>query len=538
MKAQEGIVMKKLSAWVVCAWALLATPLFAGANVLVSGTVADGSGHGWPLFARLEFTSATTDPLVVYSDPVTGDYAADLQDATTYDVVVTAVGPGYAFATGTVSTAGAPLDADWTLQASALCVAPGYGAGTYGPAILSESFDAGVLPPGWSIQTESGLSWVVTEGPDPCNFFEGNRTGGSGPYAIVNSNCSFSFDDTYLITPVIDLSGVLNAAIQWANDFISTGFGDVAEVDVTIDGGATWINVWKGPVSGLPGPGVKTADMSFAAGHAAVQARFHYQMFFGFWWQVDDVTIGPFSCPVLPGGLVGGNVRDANTGLGLNGATVTNLADDTSATSVNAPEQGDGFYSLFAAGSGSQAFEASADLHTSLTKNASVAPDSAVRLDFSLAAGLLAASPRPLSAIMSPGGSETRTLDVTNTGTGDGTFVLHEVDVPPPPATEPVFMSLEERRAARRAFPRAGFSGVGAKPAAPLPKAPTLVPRAAAGAGNFISSFESGLPGGYGLAYDTTTNRLWIPDSDAPVPGLPGDGLDYEFQPDGTRTDE
>ena len=98
--------------------------------------------------------------------------------------------------------------------------------------------------------------------------------------------------------------------------------------------------------------------MSFAAGHAAVQARFHYQWFFGFWWQVDDVTIGPFACPVLPGGLVVGNVRDANTGLGLNGATVTNLADDSSATTVAAPGQGDGFYSLFAAGSGSQAFEA------------------------------------------------------------------------------------------------------------------------------------------------------------------------------------
>ena len=55
-----------------------------------------------------------------------------------------------------------------------------------------------------------------------------------------------------------------------------------------------------------------------------------------------------------------------------------------------------------------------------------------VRLDFSLAAGLLGASPRPLSALVSPGGTQSLTLDVTNTGTGDGTFVLHEVDVPPP----------------------------------------------------------------------------------------------------------
>src|SRR4029453_3587118 len=151
-----------------------------------------------------------------------------------------------------------------------------------------------------------------------------------------------------------DLSASANAAIRWANDFIATGNGDLAEVDVTIDGGATWINVWKGPLSGLAGPGIQTADMSFAAAPAAVQARFHYQWFFGFWWQVDDVTIGPFNCPVLPGGLVIGNVRDANTGLGVKGATVTNLTEASSTTTAAAPEQGDGFYSLFAAGSGSQ----------------------------------------------------------------------------------------------------------------------------------------------------------------------------------------
>jgi hypothetical protein len=542
-KEQEGndmnpLPIKKLAAWVLGAF-LSSVAAFGGSpTVLVTGTVTDDSGHGWPLYARVEFTSESTDPLVVYSDPVTGDYTANLQDATEYTVVVTAVGPGYARGGGVLVTGGSPIDADWALEASALCDAPGYGAGTYGPPVLSESFDGGVLPPGWSIQTDSGVSWIVMDGADPCGFFEGNRTGGSGPFAIVNSNCAFSFDDTYLVTPVVDLSGSANAAIRWANDFIASGFGDLAEVDVTIDGGTTWTNVWKGPASGLPGPGIQTADMSFAAGHAAVQARFHYQWFFGFWWQVDDVTIGPFSCPVLPGGLVVGSVTDANTGLGLNGATVTNLTDDTSATTAGAPEQGDGFYSLFAAGSGSQDFEASADLHTSLTKNATVVADAAVRLDFSLAAGILSANPRPLSAVVSPGGTATQTLDVTNTGTGDGTFFLHEIDVPPPAPTEPVFASLDIVRAARRAFPTAGFSGVGAKPTGPLPNAPTLVPRSPAGAGNFVSSFESGLAAGWAVAYDTDVDRLWLPNPDAPIPGLPGDGFDYQFQPNGTQTGE
>ena len=99
----------------------------------------------------------------------------------------------------------------------------------------------------------------------------------------------------------------------------------LGEVDVTIDGGATWTNVWR-TTDILAGPGTQTADMSFAAGHSGVQARFHYDAFHGYWWQVDDVAVRPFACAVVAGGLVVGNVGDANTGLGLNGATVTALA--------------------------------------------------------------------------------------------------------------------------------------------------------------------------------------------------------------------
>ena len=197
-----------------------------------------------------------------------------------------------------------------------------------------------------------------------------------------------------------------------------------------------------------------TADMSFAAGHANVQARFHYSAFFGLLVagrRRRDRSRSP--APVLPGGLVVGNVSDANTGLGLNGATVTALADGSSTTTVAAPEQGDGFYSLFAAGSGSQDFEAAAELHTSLTKSATITPDAVVRLDFALAAGLLDASPRPLSAIVSPGGTQIRDAR------------RHEQrhrrrELRPPrgrrPAgrgrAEPFFASIEDRREDRKLF--------------------------------------------------------------------------------------
>ena len=179
---------RKIALWILCALgvrvvALAAAPIFpTGAdgapNVNVSGTVTDASGHGWPLFAQIHITSASTDALV-FSDPVV---------------------------------------ANWTLIVAALCNAPGYGSGTYGPPVLAESFDGGVIPAGWTVENASGgVAWEVYTGGDPCGAFDGNRTGGSGPYAIVNSDCGFSSDDTSLITPPVDLSSSANAAIRWNN---------------------------------------------------------------------------------------------------------------------------------------------------------------------------------------------------------------------------------------------------------------------------------------------------------------------------------
>ena len=100
-------------------------------------------------------------------------------------------------------------------------------------------------------------------------------------------------------------------------------------------------------------------------------------------------------------------------------------------------------------------------------------PNAAVRLDFSLAAGLLDASPRPLSAIVSPGGTQSLTLEVSNSGTGDGSFVIHEVDVPPTPAPVPlasrpsrpsVPLGGEDLREARRRLLGGGANARGAPP--------------------------------------------------------------------------
>ncbi len=310
--------------------------LAASRNVLVNGTVKDGSGHGWPLYARLVVSGPNGFPgATLFTDPVTGYYAITLPAGFTYDFAVTALVPGYAPGGGplAVTVPAAPaasggLVANWTVSAAPSCTAPGYGPGAFAnPPALAEGFDAGVIPAGWTVQTISGTSWKVRTGADDCGQFDDNRTGGSGPYAIVNSACESvgSVDDSFLESPPIDLTGRSRAAIRWANDLINFGSGAISSVDASADGGATWRNVWRETGPDLPGPGTQIADMSFAAGQPDARVRFHYEAFFGGWWQVDDVAVGAFTCDVLPGGLAVGNVTDINTDAALNGATVLNL---------------------------------------------------------------------------------------------------------------------------------------------------------------------------------------------------------------------
>ena len=199
---------------------------------MVNGTVKDGSGHGWPLYARLDVSGPDGYPgATLFTDPVTGYYSITLPAGFTYGFAVTSQVPGYAPGGGplTLQVPSAPsaqggVVANWTVTAAPTCTAPGYGSfGFVGPPALSEGFDAGVIPPGWSVKTISpDEGWTVYTGGDPCGQFDGNRTGGSGPYAIVNSDCGSQgfVDDSFLETPPIDLSGQTSAAIRWANDFI------------------------------------------------------------------------------------------------------------------------------------------------------------------------------------------------------------------------------------------------------------------------------------------------------------------------------
>jgi hypothetical protein len=477
-------------------------------HVLLNGVVKDGSGAGWPLYAKIRVTGPPEfPPAELFSDPVTGYYGLTLVADVDYTLSTEAVVPGYEPDERTLHLSSSAAERpDGVVEIIELeidtttCKAPGYGLDADG---LSERFNEGKLPPGWNVvNSGGGLGWTIHTGADPCGLFDGNLTGGVGAFALVNSHCEGEVsEDTELVTPSVDLSSLASVQIRFDQDFNGgfPAFGEIADVDVSIDGGTSWSNVLHQTVAAA-GPNTQSVDITgLAAGESDVRARFHYyNAFAALWWQVDDVILGQTVCAAREGGLVVGQVFDANTGMGLNGALVTNAPgpSQTHSFSTGDPAHPDGLYVLFSE-SGAQTITAAQALYAGESKPATVVPNGAQRVDFHLDAGSFTASPRPISVRVDPGGSEVRTLTLDNGGALAADFDIAELYVPPAP-------------------------GEG------------LVHEGSSEAGNVVNAYPTGLDAPWGIAFDADSGDLWISNSAL----FAGDDREYRFLTDGTNTGE
>ncbi len=396
--------------------------LSAVESATLSGLVRDGSGHGWPLYAKV---SATGTPLSTYTNPETGRYQLELPVGAEYEVRVEPLYPGYEVLTEPVQVDG-DVSHDLRPQVDELdCLAPGYQPRVEG---LFETFDGTTAPEGWTVTDEAGTEQVWSF-DDPGG--RGNLTGGEGGFAIVDSDFygGDGAQDTSLVAPSVDLTDDTNPVVQFRTDFRALG-DDVADVDVSLDGGTAWENVWSQPED-VRGPTKVRIPLPQAAGQADVRVRFHfYDASYAWWWQVDDVIVGTSFCDKARGGLVLGQVSSSLTGDALDGATVT--SDDApaeTATTGPTPDDerlGDGWYWMFSSVTGAHPFTATSGSYAPQTQPVDVAADWATRADFALDSGLLRAGPRPVKGTTELGGSVTDTFTVTNDGNAPATFELGE----------------------------------------------------------------------------------------------------------------
>ncbi|MEV1285872.1 S8 family serine peptidase [Micromonospora sp. NPDC049679] len=400
-------------------FALAAAPM-----VTVTGRITDGSGHGWPLYARIEVTGRPGAP--VFTDPATGRYSLTVPGNASYRFTTTARYPGYRTVTTDVAVGGDAKTVDVAVPVEPACTAIGYAA-SYGPPVLSESFDDPRTPTGWSVvnRTPSG-GWVFD---DPGT--RGNLTGGSGGFAIVDSDAlgSGNTQDTDLVTPSLDLSGSTAPYLRFNSDWRAVGVSDTADIDVSTDGGANWTNVWHQTAS-RRGPVVEEIPLAPAAGAANARVRFRFKGTFAWWWQLDNVQLANRDCAPVPGGLVVGTTTDKNTGTALNGVAVSSVDRPTergiTAPTPDDPHLGDGFYWLFSSLTGEHAFTATKPPYQSVTTNVTVVADAARSAEFVLAAGRLTVGPTSIESHQPYGSTRRGTVTVTNTGSAPATVELLE----------------------------------------------------------------------------------------------------------------
>lgn len=354
----------------------------------VHGTVKDGSGHGWPLYAKVTVDGSPEAP--VWSDPATGAYELSLPKGADYGLEVTAALPGYEPAEQSVTVGRHPVGRNFTLDADPdSATAVGYTLRREG---TTETFDSNTsAPQGWTVSNASGTDngW---EFDDPIQ--RGNATGGSGSFAVVESdNWPIGpHQDSQLISPVYDFSGSESAELDFKTAYLYNPNNQQMSVDVTTDGGTTWQTAWATSSTSGDGRDHRTVHVPLRAyaGDKAVQLRFHFVANWGYYWSVDDVYVGTRDLVPVSGGLTVGTVRDGRTGGGLVGATVADSGhSDATTVTVATPDDaavGDGFYTLFLAGPGKHTLRVSAPGHVTAYPATRVRADRTVRANLRLKA--------------------------------------------------------------------------------------------------------------------------------------------------------
>ncbi|WP_238335282.1 S8 family serine peptidase [Kribbella amoyensis] len=389
--------------------------LEAAPTVNVGGTITDGSGHGWPLYAKVSVEGP--GGVFDYTTPTNGRYSFKVPSSASYTLKVEAQYPGYQTVSQpiAVGTGNLTKNVAVPVRSDACTTAPGY---KYGSDGVYETFDAKTTPSGWTVVDNkgNGQTWKFEDLGN-----RGNLSGGSGGFAIVDSDeyGSGQQQDTSLVSPVIDLTDVATPVVKFNQDLNWLG-GEKADVDLSIDGGTTWTTLVS---QAADTRGVKEIAIPQAAGQAAVQVRFHYyDAQYEWWWQVDNVLVGSaVTCEPVGGGLVVGNVKDANTGGFVNGAVVTrdDKATETATTVATPDDSGlnDGFYWLYSADSGAHGYTAKAGNYVASSQSVDVEADWVTAADFSLAAGRLSVTPGAIDATLKmPTGKVTKSFTVKNTG--------------------------------------------------------------------------------------------------------------------------
>ena len=400
----------------------LDVPLTALTRASISGTLTDGSGHGWPLYGTVAVHGQPET--LVHTDPATGAYRLSVPTGDGYTIDATPAYAGYQPVSRDVTVGETDQTVDLAAAVdSAACDAPGYAV--HVDPVLEQHFDGAAMPDGWT-QIESGMTWAFD---DPTGL--GNRTGGSGGFASIDGTTGpGGFQASALISSAFDLSG-LDHPVLTLHSAHHVHNGSFVQILADFDGGNYGLSF-----DSAEQQGAQSFDLSVLPVEIGLKVEFDYVDFGGDWYQIDDVTVGNRGCVPVAGGLITGHVTDRNTGAALARPTVTGPNGSSGMLSTpDDADQGGYLYTMFAP-AGARSVTASApDGYQPVSRDVAVSADQVTRADFALPAGQLVAGSSGLAATVTLGAKTTTSFTVRNTGTAPATVSLHGSPSDTVPAT-------------------------------------------------------------------------------------------------------
>lgn len=422
-------------------------PMQSAPPATISGKVKDGSGHGYGLYAEIKVTSPEFGQVAdIWSKPNNGKYSVSLPEGFDYTFSVAASFNGYDERSWTVNDLDGNKTHNFVLTVSTACTAPGY---KYDKGFGEDFNVAFPFPPaGWSLSVapKSLVRWKATSNIGFNNL--PNFTGGSGHAAAANASggiTSLVPFDAQLISPPIPVTSLPpSPTLTFLVNYQHT-LNDSLDVDISGDGGTTWTTMAhivtnQGKFKSTPGASYSIELGSYIpSGAKSIQIRWRYVNsvnHIGSYAEVDNVSVGV--CEVLNGGLVFGQVSDANTGEGVVGAMVTDDQGDRVKTIANPadPNFPIGGYLLFSP-AGSRTLTVSDYNYANADATFSLNPNAVKTRNFSLKAGQLTPNPTMLSVEATVGGNTERALKITNTGLASAQYDVREINIPAPGSAAP-----------------------------------------------------------------------------------------------------
>jgi len=398
----------------------------------VQGTVTDAN-TGWPLYAKITIDGYPGAPL--WTNPVTGHYSVDLATGILYTFHVEAWVPGYLPHVENVGPLVGPITKDFALDVNtATCNAPGYRL----VGGFSENFDSvtpPALPTGWAKVDVNGTTgdWRTNAGTVHPS---GGGTHSAPNLVYFNSWTASSGNSTRLYRTIpVNMTALPSSDLTfWM--FHDTGYSslnDRVQVQVSTNGGTSWVNVGTAisRYNGTVGWAQHTVGLSAYSTETNLLVGLLGISNYGNDVHVDDITLGGTpTCTAPIGGLVVGNVYDANTDAPLVGAAVSNDSGRSTTTVANPDDlaQAPAFYTLFSPAQQHVFTATISGGYGADVKLVTVVGNNTVGQDFYLPAGKLTYIPPALTATLELGASTTQGLTLTNEGGLPVNWELIELD--------------------------------------------------------------------------------------------------------------